>query len=65
MMPKDKKRRRFRTLEELQQEHDATPHNFKDELKEVLKNLKKELFSMWGLLILSALTLAILGAIAK
>jgi len=64
-MNDNKKKRRFRTLEELQEEYDATSHNFKDDLKEVLRNLKKELFSMWGLLILSALTLAILGAIVK
>lgn len=61
----DKRKRRFRTLDELQEEYDQTSHSFKDELKDVAKNLKKELFSMWGLLILSALTLAILSAIVK
>jgi hypothetical protein len=64
-MDKDKKRRRFRTLDELQQEYNATPHSFKGELKEIVKNLKNELFSMWGMLILSALVLAVLGAIVR
>lgn len=64
-MDDDKRKRRFRTLDELQEEYDQTSHSFKEELKDVLKNLKKELFSMWGLLILSALTLAILSAIVK
>ena len=61
-MDDDKRKRRFRTLDELQEEYDQTSHSFKEELKDVLKNLKEELFSMWGLLILSALTLAILSA---
>jgi uncharacterized membrane protein YraQ (UPF0718 family) len=64
-MDDDKRKRRFRTLDELQEEYDQTSHSFKEELKDVLKNLKEELFSMWGLLILSALTLAILSAIVK
>ena len=64
-MEEDKKGRRFRTLEELQEEYNASPHSFKYELKEVLQNLKDELFSMWGLLILSALVMSILSAIVR
>lgn len=64
-MPKDKKRRRFRTLEELEEEYSATSHNFKDELKEVLKNLKSELFSWQGMLILSFLVSALLSAVVR
>jgi uncharacterized membrane protein YraQ (UPF0718 family) len=64
-MEEDKKGRRFRTLEELQEEYNASSHSFKDELKEVLQNLKDELFSMWGLLILSALVMSILSAIVR
>ncbi|WP_345976785.1 hypothetical protein [Sulfurimonas sp. HSL3-7] len=64
-MNDDKHKRRFRTLDELQEEYDQTSHSFKEELKDVVKNLKDELFSMWGLLILSALTLAILSAVVK
>ena len=64
-MQKDKKRRRFRTLEELQEEHDVTSHNFKDDLKEVLKNLKNEIFSWQGMLILSFLVYALLSAVVR
>lgn len=64
-MPKDKKRRRFRTLEELEEEYSATSHNFKDELKEVLKNLKNEIFSWQGMLILSFLVSALLSAVVR
>jgi len=64
-MEEDKKKRRFRTLDELQEEYNETSRSFKEELKDVLKNLKEELFSIWGLLILSALTMAILSAVVK
>lgn len=64
-MNDEKRKRRFRTLDELQEEYDKTSHSFKYEMKDVVKNLKEELFSMWGLLILSALTLAILSAVVK
>lgn len=61
----EKKNRRFRTLEELQEEYNEQDHKLKDELKDVWRNLKSQIFSMWGLLILSALTLAILSAIVR
>jgi len=64
-MDEEKKERRFRTLDELQQEYNTSSHSFKGELKDILKNLKNELFSMWGMLILSALVLALLGAIVR
>jgi uncharacterized membrane protein YraQ (UPF0718 family) len=64
-MDEENKERRFRTLEELQQEYNASSHSFKGELKDILKNLKNELFSMWGMLIISALVLALLGAIVR
>ena len=61
----DKKDRRFRTLDELQEEYNEKDHNFKDELKDVWQNLKDQLFSMWGMLILSMLTLGILSAVIR
>ncbi|MGB5966565.1 MAG: hypothetical protein WBF77_01305 [Sulfurimonadaceae bacterium] len=64
-MPDEKKNRRFRTLDELQEEYNEKEHNFKDELKDVWANLKSQIFSMWGMLILSALTLGILSAIVR
>lgn len=64
-MDDDKKKRRFRTLEEIEEEYNASSHTLKDELKDVWKNLKGEIFSMWGLLILSALVMSILSAIVR
>ncbi len=64
-MPDDKENRRFRTLEELQEEYNEQNHTFKKEIKDVWKNFKKELFSMWGMLVLSALILGILSAIVR
>lgn len=64
-MDNDKKNRRFRTLDELQEEYNEQDHNFKDEVKDVWQNLKDQIFSMWGMLILSALTLGILSAIVR
>ena len=61
----DKNNRRFRTLEELEEEYNESEHNFKDELKDVGKNLKEQLFSMWGLLIMLMLFSAILGAYVR
>ena len=64
-MADDKENRRFRTLQELQEEYDEEEHTFKEELRDVWKNFKKELFSMWGMLVLSALILGILSAIVR
>jgi len=64
-MPDDKEKRHFRTLQELQDEYNEEEHTFKEELRDVWKNFKKELFSMWGMLVLSALILGILSAIVR
>ena len=64
-MPENKKDRRFRTLEELQEEYNEQEHGLKEELNDIWRNLKAQLFSMWGMLILSALTLAILSALVR
>ena len=64
-MGEEKKNRRFRPRDELQEEYDEQDHNFKDEVKDIWQNLKSQVFSMWGMLILSALTLAILSAIVR
>jgi len=61
----DKKERRFRTLDEIEEEYNAQEHNFKDELKDVGKNLKEQLFSPWGLMIMAMLAVSILGAIVQ
>ena len=64
-MSDDKKNRRFRTLEELQEEYNEKDHNFKDELKDIWQNLKDQIFSMWGALIMFMLFSAILGALVR
>ena len=61
----DKKERRFRTLDEIEEEYNAQEHNFQDELKDVGKNLKEQLFSPWGLMIMAMLAVSILGAIVQ
>ena len=64
-MPDSKKNRRFRTLDELQEEYNEKEHNVKDELKDVWQNLKDQIFSMWGALIMFMLFSAILGALVR
>ena len=64
-MSEDKEKRRFRTLQELQEEYNEKEHNFRDELNDIGRNLKKEVFSMWGILVLSALVLGLLSAIVR
>ena len=61
----DRDDRRFRMLDELQEEYNEKDHNFKDELKEIFQNLKEQIFSMWGALIMLMLFSAILGAIVR
>lgn len=61
----DKKRRNFRTLDELQEEYNEKEHSFKDELKDVWQNLKDQVFSMWGVLIMFMLFSAILGSLVR
>ncbi len=64
-MSDDKKSRHFRTLDELQEEYNEKDHNFKDELKEIWQNLKEQVFSMWGALIMFMLFSAVLGALVR
>ena len=59
----DKKRRNFRTLDELQEEYNETEHNLNDEIKDAWRNFKAELFSPWGALIVFALLSALLSAL--
>ena len=61
----DKENRRFRTLDELEEEYNESDHNFKDEVKNVWQNFKDQLFSMWGLLIIFMLFSAVLGALVR
>ena len=64
-MSDEKKRRNFRTLEELQEEYNETEHNFNDELKDVGRSLKEQIFSPWGALIIFAAISAILSAVVR
>ena len=64
-MSDTKENRPFRTLEELEEEYNAKEHNFNDELKDIWQNLKDQVFSMWGALIMLMLFSAILGAIVR
>ena len=61
----EKKNRRFRTLDEIEEEYNETDHNFKDEVKDVLRNFKREIFSPWGALISLALLSAVLSALVR
>ncbi len=64
-MSDEKKNRRFRTLDELQEEYNETDHNFKDELRDIGRNFKKEIFSPWGALITLAMISALLSAVVR
>ena len=64
-MSDKKENRRFRTLDELQEEYNEQDHNFKDEVKDIWQNLKDQIFSMWGALIMFMLFSAILGALVR
>jgi len=60
-----KRNRRFRTLDEIEEEYNETDHNFNDEVKDVWQNFKDQLFSTWGLLIMFMLFSAVLGALVR
>ncbi len=64
-MSEEKKERPFRTLRELEEEHNDKAQSTKEGLREIWDNFKSELFSMWGLLILSALVVGILSALVR
>ena len=64
-MPESKKNRRFRTLEEIEAEYNESEHNFNDELKDVGRNLKAQIFSPWGMLIILAMISAILSSVVR
>ena len=64
-MSDEKRNRRFRTLDEIEEEYNETDHNFNDEVKDVWQNFKAQLFSMWGLLIVFMLFSAVLGALVR
>ena len=64
-MSDDKKNRRFRTLDEIEEEYNETEHNFNDEVKDVLGNLKEQIFSPWGALIILAMIPALLSSVVR
>jgi len=64
-MSDEKRNRRFRTLDEIEEEYNETDHNFNDEVKDVWQNFKAQLFSTWGLLIIFMLFSAVLGALVR
>ena len=61
----DKKNRRFRTMQEIEEEYNEQDHNFKDEMKDIGKNLKEQIFSPWGVLIILAMISGILSAVVR
>ena len=61
----DKKNRRFRTMAEIEEEYNEQDHNFKDEMKDIGKNIKTRFFSPWGMLITLAMISGILSAIVR
>lgn len=64
-MAEQKENRPFQTLEELEEEYNETDHNFNDELKDVGRSLKEQIFSPWGALIIFAAIAAILSAVVR
>jgi len=58
----EKRHRRFRTLEEIEEEYNAQEHDLNSELKDVGRNLKEQLFSPWGMLVLFAMISGLLSA---
>lgn len=61
----DKKNRHFRTMQEIEEEYNEQDHNFKDEMKDIGKNLKEQIFSPWGVLIILAMISGILSAVVR
>ena len=61
----DKKNRRFRTMQEIEEEYNEQDHNFKDEMKDIGKNLKEQIFSPWGMLVILAMISGILSAVVR
>jgi len=58
----EKKQRRFRTLDEIEEEYNQEEHDLKGELREIGHNLKEQLFSPWGMLVLFAMLSGLLSA---
>jgi len=61
----DKKNRRFRTMAELEEEYNEQEHTFKGEMKDIGKNLKAQIFSPWGMLVILAMISGILSAVVR
>ena len=61
----DKKNRRFRTMQEIQDEYNEQEHNFKDEIKDIAQNFKAQIFSPWGMLVMLAMISGILSAVVR
>jgi len=61
----DKKNRRFRTMAELEEEYNEQEHTFKGEMQDIGKNLKSQIFSPWGMLVILAMISGILSAIVR
>ena len=61
----DKKNRRFRTMAELEEEYNEQEHTFKGEMQDIGRNLKKQIFSPWGMLITFAMISALLSGIVR
>jgi len=64
-MSDEKRDRRFRTLDEIEEEYNETEHNFNDEVKDIFVNIKEQIFSPWGALIILAMISAILSAVVR
>ena len=61
----DKKNRRFRTMAELEEEYNEQEHTFKGEMQDIGKNLKAQIFSPWGMLVILAMISGILSAVVR
>ena len=58
----EKRHRRFRTLEEIEEEYNAQEHDLNSELKDIGRNLKEQILSPWGMLVLFAMISGLLSA---
>ena len=61
----DKNDRQFRTMDEIKEDYNEEDKSFKENSDDVLQNLKDQLFSPSGILILLMLSVSIIGTLMR
>ena len=64
-MNDDKNSRRFRTMDEIKEDYNEEDHDLASNTKDVLGNLKREIFSPWGIMIMCALAVSVLSGVMR